>query len=138
MILLDTNVLSEPLKPAPDHNVLNWLDYQVVETLFMSTVSLAEMRFGMAVLPEGQRRDRMISRFENSILVQFQSRMLPFDEAAAEAYAETRARARRVGKAIAIVDGYIAAIAASRGLALATRDTSPFQAAGLPVINPWL
>ena len=138
MILLDTNVLLEPLKPAPHPAVLEWLDQQVADTLFISTVSLAEMRFGMAVLPEGQRRDRMITAFESRVVAPFRSRMLPFDAAASEVYAVIQAGARKAGKEIAIADGYIAAIAELHGFALATRDTSPFVAAGLHVINPWM
>jgi predicted nucleic acid-binding protein len=107
MILLDTNVVSEPLKAAVNQNVLDWIDAQIIETLYLSTISLAELRFGIAALPEGKRRDTL------------------------------RASARAAGQAIAPADGYIAAIAAAHNFAVATRDTSPFEAAGLTVINPW-
>ena len=138
MILLDTNVVSEPLKTSCDKNVLSWLDEQVIETLYLSTISLAELRFGIAALPEGKRRDTLFSSLEQQVLPLFAGRILPFDEQASQAYATLRANARTAGRAIATADGYIAAIAVTHGLAVATRDTSPFEAVGLKVINPWM
>ena len=137
MILLDTNVVSEPLKLSGDAGVMIWIDAQIVETLFLSTISLAELRFGIAALPPGKRRDTLHSSLEQRILPVFAGRILPFDSAASEAYATLRARARAEGKAISSADGYIAATAITHGLIVATRDTSPFEAAGLNVINPW-
>lgn len=137
MILLDTNVISEPLKLAGDASVLSWIDAQIIETLYLSAISLAELRFGMAVLPPGKRKDTLQSSFEQRILPLFAGRILPFDTAASKAYAMLRARAREDGKAIAAADGYIAATAKAHGLMVATRDTAPFEAAGLTVINPW-
>ncbi len=137
MILLDTNVVSEPLKASGDINVLAWIDAQIIETLYLSTISLAELRFGIAVLPEGKRRDKLHSSLEQRVLPLFAGRILSFDDPASRAYATLRACARTAGQAIAPTDGYIAAIAATHGFAVATRDTSPFDAAGLAVINPW-
>jgi predicted nucleic acid-binding protein len=137
MILLDTNVVSEPLKLAGDVDVLNWLDAQIIETLYLSAISLAELRFGIAALPSGKRRETLNSSLEQRILPLFVGRILPFDTAASEAYAVLRAGARAQGRAIAPADGYIAAIAMTHGLIVATRDTAPFEAAGLAVINPW-
>ncbi len=137
MILLDTHVVAEPLRPNGDPAVLAWLDAQIVETLYLSAISLAELRYGVAVLPDGKRKDSLRASLEGRIVPVFGPRILPFDTAAAEAYAVLRARARSSGKAIAAIDGYIAAIAAAKGFAVATRDTSPFEAAGVPVINPW-
>ena len=137
MILLDTNVVSEPLKLTGDVGVLTWLDAQIIETLYLSAISLAELRFGIAALAPGKRRDTLHTSLEQRILPLFIGRILPFDAAASEAYAVLRARARVQGKAIAPADGYIAATASSHGLIVATRDTSPFEAAGLTVINPW-
>ena len=137
MILLDTNVISEPFKLTADVAVLNWIDAQMIETLYLSTISLAELRFGIAALSPGKRRDTLHTSFEQRILPLFAGRILPFDAAASEAYAVLRARARAQGKAIAPADGYIAATAISHGLMVATRDTGPFEAAGLKVINPW-
>jgi predicted nucleic acid-binding protein len=137
MIILDTNVISEPLKPAGEPSVLSWLDQQSVETLFLTTISLAELRYGVAALPEGRRKDGLNAALEHRVIALFESRILAFDATAASAYAVIRARAKTAGKAIAAADGYIAAIAAAHGFAVATRDTTPFEAAGVPVINPW-
>jgi predicted nucleic acid-binding protein len=137
MILLDTNVVSEPLKLTGDVGVLNWIDAQMIETLYLSTISLAELRFGIAALPAGKRRDTLHTSLEQRILPLFVGRILSFDAAASEAYALLRARARAQGQAILPADGYIAATAISHGLMVATRDTGPFEAAGLRVINPW-
>ena len=137
MILLDTNVISEPLRASGDLNVLAWIDAQIIETLFLSTISLAELRFGIAALPEGKRRDTLHASLEQRVLPLFAGRILSFDAAASQAYATLRARARNAGQAIATADGYIAAIAATHKLTVATRDISPFEAAGVAVINPW-
>jgi toxin FitB len=137
MILLDTNVVSEPLKLTGDVSVLTWIDAQIIETLYLSTISLAELRFGIAALAPGKRRDMLHTSLEQRILPLFVGRILPFDAAASQAYAVLRARARAQGKAIAPADGYIAATASCHDLIIATRDTGPFEAAGLAVINPW-
>ncbi|PWF43968.1 type II toxin-antitoxin system VapC family toxin [Massilia glaciei] len=137
MILLDTNVVSEPLKSAGDLNVLAWIDAQIIETLYLSTISLAELRFGVAVLPAGKRRDTLHSSLDRRVLPLFAVRILSFDDPSSRAYAALRARARSSGKAIAPTDGYIAEIAATHGYTVATRDTSPFEAAGVTVVNPW-
>lgn len=137
MILLNTNVVSEPLKLAGDASVLNWIDAQTIETLYLSAISLAELRFGIAALPSGKRRDTLHTSVEQRILPLFAGRILSFDAAASEAYAQLRAFARAQGHAIAPADGYIAATAKIHGLIVATRDTGPFEAAGLSVINPW-
>jgi predicted nucleic acid-binding protein len=137
VILLDTNVISEPLKLAGDAGVLAWIDAQAIETLYLSAISLAELRFGIAALPPGKRRDTLHTSLEQRVVPLFAERILPFDTAASDAYAVIRARARALGKAIAAADGYIAATATTHGLVVATRDTGPFEAAGLTVINPW-
>jgi predicted nucleic acid-binding protein len=136
MIVLDTNVISEPLRPAGNAGVLAWLDSQVTETLYLSTISLAELRFGVAVLPAGKRRSGM-ARVMERIVALFSERILAFDDAAATASAELRVAARKAGRAISLTDSYIAAIAKAHGFAVATRDTAPFQAAGVAVIDPW-
>lgn len=137
MILLDTNVISEPLKPKADPSALAWLDAQLAETLHLSTISLAELRYGVSALPHGKRKEGLRLALEGRLLSLFSRRILSFDVAAAEAYGPLRARARAVGKAIGPTDGYIAAIAAAHGLTVATRDIGPFEAAGVPVVNPW-
>ena len=137
MIVVDTNVLSELWRVAPDPKVLAWMDAQVVETLFLSAITVAELRFGLAAMPQGKRRTIYQERLEREVLPAFAGRVLPFDLDASKAYGELMARARAAGLAIGNADGYIAATAAARGLMVATRDTSPFKAAGLAVIDPW-
>jgi len=137
MILLDTNVISEPLRRAPEARVVNWLDAQSLETLYLSAITVAELRFGVASLPAGKRRDELQTSLENQILPLFSGRVRPFDMACTTAYAELMAKAKSSGLAIAAADGYIAAIAATNRFSVATRDVSPFQAADINVINPW-
>ncbi|MBR8333364.1 type II toxin-antitoxin system VapC family toxin [Burkholderia ambifaria] len=137
MILVDTNVISEPLRREPSAAVIEWLDAQNVETLFLAAISLAEMRFGVAALPEGKRRDWLHQSIEQRVVPLFRGRILQFDDAASKAYASLRAKARATGNAMASADGFIAATAAANGLIVATRDVAPFEAGGLRVIDPW-
>ena len=137
MILLDTNVLLEPLRPAPDALVTEWIDAQALETLFLSAITVAELRAGLALLPAGKRRAGLQKSLQTQVLPLFFGRVLPFDVGCTQAYAELMAKARASGLAIASADGYLAAIAITNGLIVATRDTGPFEAAGAAVINPW-
>ena len=137
MILLDTHVVSEPLRPAPDERVIAWIDAQPLETLFLSAITVAELRAGVAQLPPGRRRTSLHESLETRVLPLFAGRVLPFDLACTQAYAALMSAARAAGLAIASADGYIAAIAVANGLAVATRDTGPFKAAGSAVIDPW-
>ena len=137
MILLDTNVVSEPLRRLPEARVVEWINAQPLETLFLSTISVAELRAGMALLAVGKRRSGLEEGLERRVLPLFAGRVLSFDLACTTAYARLIAGARDMGRAIAPADGYVAAIAAAHGFAVATRDTNPFEAAGLAAINPW-
>ena len=137
MILLDTNVVSEPLRASPDSRVVEWIDAQPLETLFLSAITVAELRAGVALLPAGKRRAGLHESLETRVLPLFAGRVLPFDLGCSPAYAALMAKARASGLAVSSADGYIAAIAATNGLAVATRDTGPFAAAGATVINPW-
>ncbi len=137
MILVDTNIVSETMRPRPAAQVIDWLDAQVFETLYLATVSLAELLYGIAVLPEGRRKVTLGTGLAEQAARLFGDRVLSFDKAAAQTYALVVSRARRAGQAIEVADGQIAAIAMVHGLAIATRDTAPFQAAGLRVIDPW-
>src|SRR6516225_6880641 len=137
MILVDTNVISEPLRKAPEARVVEWIDAQPLETLYLSAVTVAELRFGVASLPASKRRDRLHDSLETRVLPLFAGRVLAFDLAASQTYAQRMTAARAAGFAISAVDGYIAATAAANGMAVATRDTTAFKAAGVPVINPW-
>jgi hypothetical protein len=138
LILLDTNVVSEPLRQAPEVRVVDWIDAQLLETLYLSAITVAELRAGVALLPSGKRRTGLHQSLEKHVLPLFTGRVLPFDLACTQAFAKLMAKARTAGLAIAAADGYIAAIAAANGFAVATRDTGPFEAAGATVINPWL
>ena len=137
MILIDTNVISELWKAEPNPGVLAWVDAQTVETLYLSAITVAELRFGLATMPEGKRRTIYQERLESEVLPTFTGRVLPFNLDASQAYADLMARAKVEGKAIGKADGYIAATASACGLMVATRDTSPFEAAGLKIVNPW-
>ena len=137
MIVLDTNVVSEPLRPAPAASVLAWLDRQHPHTLYLTAITTAELFEGVGRLPAGRRRDELSAAIERRVLPLFAGRVLPFDEAAAAAFAQITGRARAAGHAISMADACIAAIARSRNFAVATRDTAPFVAAGLDVIDPW-
>ncbi len=138
MILLDTNVVSEPLRAAPDARVVDWIDAQPLETMFLSAITVAELRAGVALLPAGKRRAGLHESLETRVLPLFAGRVLPFDLICTRPYAELMAKARTAGLAVASADGYIAAVAAANGLTVASRDTGPFVAAGVAVINPWL
>lgn len=138
MILLDTNVVSEPLRPAPDVRVIAWIDAQPLETLFLSAITVAELRAGVALLPAGKRQTGLQENLEKRVLPLFTGRILPFDLACTQAYSQLLTKARAAGHAIATADGYIASIAAANQFAVATRDTGPFEAAGVAVVNPWL
>ena len=138
MILLDTNVVSEPLRREPDSHVVEWINAQPLETLYLSAITVAELRAGVALLPAGRKRSGLSGNLENKVLALFVGRVLPFDVSCTPAYGRLFSQARAAGLAIAAADGYIAAIAATHGLIVATRDTSPFEAAGVPVVNPWI
>lgn len=137
MILLDTNVISEPQRLEPNARVLDWIDAQALETLYLSAITVAELRAGIALMPVGKRRDIFHENLEKRLLPMFANRVLSFDMACTQAYAKLLAKARTAGLAIETADVFIAAVALVNGFAVATRDTSPFEAAGLSVINPW-
>jgi len=136
MIVLDTNVLSEMMKATPNILVQDWINRQDAATLYITSITLSESLFGIATLPTGKRRDAL-SITLNGLLKLFAGRILSFDEPAARCYAERAAQAKSAGKTLPLPDGYIASIAAAHRFVVASRDTAPFQAAGVNVINPW-
>ena len=136
MIILDTNVLSEMMKATPNNAVRNWINRQDAAALYITSITLSESLFGIAILPTGKRRDAL-SITLNGLLNIFAGKILPFGETAARCYAELAAQAQAAGKTLPPADGYIAAIAAAHRFVVASRDTAPFQAAGVDVINPW-
>jgi predicted nucleic acid-binding protein len=136
MIVLDTNVVSEAMKPEPHPAVRAWLNDQAAETLYLSSVTLAELLFGIGTLPAGKRKD-MLAQTLDGLMGLFRDRVLPFDIDAARHYATLAVTAKVAGRGFPTPDGYIAAIAASRGFIVASRDTAPYKAASVSVINPW-
>ncbi|HBP5363205.1 MULTISPECIES: type II toxin-antitoxin system VapC family toxin [Pseudomonas aeruginosa group] len=137
MILLDTNVLSELMRAKPDPVVVAWVDAQPVQDLLISSITVAEILYGIARMPEGKRRqalqDVAIAMFEED----FAGRILPFDADAAVHYAELAAESEGKGKIADMADGQIAAIAKLHGVPVATRNIRHFQGFGVELINPW-
>ena len=139
MILLDTNVLSELMRPAPEPRVVRWLDACADEDIWVSAVTAAEILLGIQLLPQGRRRDGLAELARRMFEVDFSGRCLPFDAGAAVAYAEIVATRARCGRPISVEDAQIAAIAKAGGLALATRNSKDFAGIeGLTVIDPWI
>ena len=137
MILLDTNVVSELMRSNTDLQVRKWLRLQNIEELFLSSITIAEIDFGLNKLPDGRKKNLLQETFADLVLPSFQERILCFDEKAALSYGLLRANARSNGYSVATADGYIAAIAHSNKATVATRDVSPFIFMGLKVVNPW-
>jgi toxin FitB len=137
VIVLDTNVISEPLRPEPDFAVVAWLDRQARETLYLTVTSLAELETGVALLPPGKRRSGLENGLSALIAQFFGPRILAVTAEAAHVHAAIAAAAQRRGAALSFADAQIAAVAKVNGFAVATRDMAPFLAAGLVVINPW-
>jgi predicted nucleic acid-binding protein len=138
MIVLDTNVISEPLKPRADPAVVRWLDAQDPETLYLTSTALSEVLIGIALLPAGKRKRGMELAMRSLQNRLFAGRILSFDRDAAIAFALLGSRAAAKGYSISVADCQIAAIAAVHEFTVATRDTAPFVAVGIPIVNPWV
>jgi len=137
-LLLDTNVLSELMRPLPDQAVVKWLDAQSADDVYISSITVAEIRLGIALLPSGRRRDGLQSLSDTLLELDFAGRCLPFDTTAAGCYANLSAEKTKAGRAISVEDAMIAAVAIANGLALATRNIRDFDAIkDLSLINPW-
>jgi len=137
MFLLDTNVLSEMLRLAPSPAVLAWLDHQERSHLYLNTITMAEVLEGIALLPHGKRRTALNNAYTLEIFPLFGDRILSFDRSAAEILAHLNTQARAAGRRVEFADSLIGAMAASRAFTVVTRDTAPFHAMGLTVIDPW-
>jgi toxin FitB len=137
MIVLDTNVVSELMKSAPEAAVMSWINAMPAATVFVSAVTQAEILYGVALVPEGKRRDGLTRAARTAFEIYFRGRILPFDSEAAEAFATLAAGRRQAGRPISQADAQIAAIARSRGAALATRDVPDFEGCGVEIVNPW-
>ena len=136
MIVLDTNVISEPLKSRPSKKVMDWLDNQSAETLYISAISRTELCFGVLKLPDGKQKNALAAQMERALDL-FKDRTLDFDADSADRLAEIAAKCEKIGKRATAPDAYIAACAAARGFALATRNISHFEHTGIRVIDPW-
>ena len=137
MILLDTNVISEPMRRTPDMTVVSWLNRQVNTALFTTSITVMELQFGVARLEEGKRKANLREVLDYTLSRLIDYRLLPFDTTAAIAAARIAATAESNGTRIGQADCQIAAIGRSHGFVIATRDVEPFKRAGLVVINPW-
>jgi predicted nucleic acid-binding protein len=135
--MVDTNVISELMKAAPEARVLAWIDALPRAELFFTSVTQAELLYGVALLPAGKRREAVARALDAASEQLFRDRVLPFDSAAASAFADIAADRRRTGRPISAFDGQIAAIARSRGARLATRDIADFEGCGVELTNPW-
>lgn len=137
MIILDTNIISEMMKREPDARVVQWLGEQPVASLFITTITQAEILYGLSLLSDGKRKAALLGTAQSMFSEDFARRILPFDGSAAETYPEIFLERRRAGKTISQFDAQIAAIAQSRGAKLATRNGNDFADCGLDIINPW-
>ena len=136
MILLGANVVSEAMKPEPDPAVRRWLEEQAAETLYLSSVTIAEMMFGIGALPKGKHKEKLAAALEGALEL-FADRILSFYTNAARHYSDLAVKAPAAGKGLPTPDGYIAAIAAAHDFVVASRDARAFKVAGLTVIDPW-
>jgi predicted nucleic acid-binding protein len=136
-VLLDTNVLSEVRRPAPEPKVLAWLDTIDEDRTFISVASIAELRRGIALMDDGRRREALAAWLAVDLPGRFSGRILPIDPAIAERWGDLMAQSRRSGFALSVMDGFFAATAIAHGLVLATRNTKDFASLGVPLFDPW-
>ncbi len=136
MILLDTNVVSAVMRPEPPRSVLDWLNDHETASLYLSTITIAEIGYGLRILPDGKRRRSLESRFETFVARGFDQRILSFDEPAARLYPEIAGHRKELGRPISALDGQIAAIARTHRFTLATGNVRDFEACGLRILNP--
>ena len=137
MIILDTNVVSEPLKLKPEATVISWLNAQEPQTLYLTTINLAELLSGLDIMPAGRKRAALKTALEDNILPLFEGRIVQFDNKAAQAFAKINAKVQSAGGTISFADCAIAAIAQANGFALATRNVLDFNKTGVEIVNPW-
>lgn len=137
MLILDTNVVSELMRPAPDPAIASWVAERAASSLFLTAVTEAELRFGLEIMPPGKRRDRLVTGLERMLGTGFANRILPFDSSAARAYAGIAAARRRLGRTVSQADCQIAAIARASGMAVVTRNVRDFNDVGIEVFDPW-
>ncbi|MGD0864454.1 MAG: type II toxin-antitoxin system VapC family toxin [Rhizomicrobium sp.] len=137
MIVLDTNVASAIMRPMPDESVVAWLNREPLDSLWLTSTTVFEIRFGLEILPSGRKRQQLESSFARLLTEGIQGRILPFDLAAAEAAAQFAARRRARGRPVEFRDVEIAGIVAARGATLATRNIRDFEDLKIDIVNPW-
>jgi predicted nucleic acid-binding protein len=137
MIILDTNVISELLRPAPEPRVEHWLSAQDGLSIYLTSISEAELRYGLAIMEVGKRRAALVDAVDRILREDLAGRILPFDSDAAQSYATIAAARRAAGRPIAHADCQIASIAHARGVTVATRNTPDFDGCQIDLINPW-
>ncbi len=137
MFLLDTNVVSAMMRRAPAPEVAAWVTRQPTDLLFTASVCQAEVLAGIAVMPEGRRRRELEAAAQATFAEDFERRVLPFDMAAAVAYAEVLAMRRRAGRPVTTIDLMVAAIARSQGASVVTRNVADFTGCGVAIVDPW-
>ena len=137
MILLDTNVISETMKPRPNSGVMEWLNEQDLDSLWLPVITVMELRFGAALLEPGPQRQKLESKIDETVNKIFRSRIKYLDDPATQVFANQAATAQRNGRRVGFADAAIAAIAIASGFSIATRDTAPFRDMGADVTNPW-
>lgn len=137
MILLDTNVISEMMKLLPSGQVIDWMDSQVSSQLFISTVTIAEIAYGLNALPNGHRKQKLEEAFGKAVSDAFKHRILSFDQSAAFQYGKIMAQRKIRGRPMSVLDGQIAAIACAHGFSIATRNTEDFMYCGISIVNPF-
>ena len=137
MFVIDTNVASELMRPAPNPVVEAWIAEQDAEAMYLTAVSEAELLYGVAIMPAGKRRNALEAAMREWLDLGFAQRILPFDSAAARAYAEIASARRRAGRPIGEADCQIAAISRCRGAVLVTRNVRDFEATEVELVDPW-
>jgi len=135
--LLDTNVISEWMKPRPDPNVARWLAEADEDQIWLSVITFAEIRLGIEEMAAGRRRDALLTWLENDLPARFEGRIIGIGLAVAAAWGVIMARSRKAGRSLNGIDAFLAAIAQVRGLTLVTRNTKHFESLGLELLNPW-
>ncbi|MCG7504834.1 type II toxin-antitoxin system VapC family toxin [Mesorhizobium retamae] len=137
MIVIDTNVVSEAMKPVVDTQVAAWLRSQPIDGIYITAITQAELLYGLALMPDGQRKEVLARAIQIFLAERLRNPILPFADQDALPYAKISARRRKLGRPVKELDGQIAAIAVSHGFAVATRNVADFEHCGIAVINPW-
>lgn len=137
MIIIDTNVISELMRPRPEPRVVVWVAQQITDDIFLTSITVAELFRGLVLMAEGRRKQALIAETELLLAEDFEGLVLPFDEAAARQYGVIVSMRQRLGRPISTFDAQIAAIAAAHGATVATRNVADFEHCGVTIINPW-